>query len=108
MMIMNTIRARFSSLPDLEASRMIVFSGPTTTTIRYYYDDEVLTPTERSIPPAELAQRHKVNLSDLANITTDVLCRLQHLYINNQSQDEWVSHHHNIFMELLFRHIIHI
>ena len=77
---------------------MIVFSGPTTSPVRplndglsYYITGIGSSDSERSIPPEELAHQRKVNLSDLANITLDVLCRLQQLYNSDtNSQDQWV------------------
>lgn len=96
---------------------MIVFSGPTTGPSRSGLEWSSLgNPSEeplwiikydnpdRSMQPAELLTKQKqVNLSDLANITVDVLCPLQLLYQNN-SNDEWVSdgfNHHSSSIDRL-------
>ena len=82
-------------MPLVNRLEMIVFSGPKIIPslidpgISWIVDQN--EDAERSIKPEELVQHKKVNVSDLANITTDVLCSLQQLYNSNQTQDEWVS-----------------
>ena len=81
---------------------MIVFSGPTTAPSKLGLEWSRLgnpahepiwivqhEPPERTIKPNDLIKQKEVNLSDLANITIEVLCRLQLLYHNN-TQEEWV------------------
>lgn len=81
---------------------MIVFSGPTISPSLIDYSswlsedganikDPILYDAERSIRPEELVHQKKVNVSDLVNITIDVLCSLQLLYNSNQTKDEWVG-----------------
>lgn len=82
---------------------MIVFSGPTLEPSRTILEWSrlgnpsqdslwVVDHPERTIKPAdELAKQKQVNLTDLANITIDILCRLQLLYHTNKTDDEWVS-----------------
>lgn len=83
---------------------MIVFSGPTVGPSRTDEWSKLRGPTSQeplwiieyenpqrvAAKPSELAKQKQVNLSDLANITIEVLCRLQMLYSNNNTQDEWV------------------
>ena len=81
---------------------MIVFSGPTVlpshTALQWSRLGNpsqesfwVVDKPQRTIKPADLAKQKQVNLSDLANITIDILCRLQILYNNNNTDDEWVN-----------------
>ena len=78
---------------------MIVFSGPTISPSLIDYSswlsdngskDSIVYDAERSIRPEELVHQKKVNVSDLVNITIDVLCSLQLLYNSTQTKDEWV------------------
>lgn len=83
---------------------MIVFSGPTVGPIRTDMEWSRLrnplqepiwivqyeNPQRVAVKPAELTKQKQVNLTDLANITIEVLCRLQQLYSNNNTQNEWV------------------
>lgn len=79
---------------------MIVFSGPTVGPFRSSLEWSrlgnpsqeplwIVQDPEPKIRPIELSKQKQVNLSDLANITVEVLCRLQMLYHNN-TDDEWV------------------
>ena len=79
---------------------MIVFSGPTVGPFRSGLEwsrlgDPSQEPVwivqhpEPKIKPIELSKQKQVNLSDLANVSVEILCRLQELYQNN-SDDEWV------------------
>lgn len=84
---------------------MIVFSGPTVGPSRVGLEwsrlgnpaDEPLWFIQEKYPergiskPDELTKQKQVNISDLANITVEVLCRLQMLYSNNNTNEEWVS-----------------
>lgn len=80
---------------------MIVFSGPTVAPSRSVLEWSrlgnpsqeslwVVDHPERAIKPVELAKQKQVNLSDLANITIEILCRLQLLYHTNKTDGEWV------------------
>lgn len=80
---------------------MIVFSGPTVASHTALQWSRLGNPLQeslwvvdqpqRTIKPVDLAKQKQVNLSDLANITIDILCRLQILYNNNNTDDEWVK-----------------
>ncbi len=80
---------------------MIVFSGPTVAShtalqwsrLGHPLQESlwVVDQPQRTIKPVDLAKQKQVNLSDLANITIDILCRLQILYNNNNTDDEWVK-----------------
>ncbi|XP_046656389.1 QRFP-like peptide receptor [Daphnia pulicaria] len=79
---------------------MIVFSGPTVPSRTALQWSRLGNPLQeslwnvdqpqRSVKPFDLAKQKQVNLSDLANVTIDILCRLQILYNNNNTGDEWV------------------
>lgn len=80
---------------------MIVFSGPTVPSRTALQWSRLGNPLQeslwnvdqpqRSVKPFDLAKQKQVNLSDLANVTIDILCRLQILYNNNNTGDEWVN-----------------
>lgn len=90
--------------PETAVSAMIVFSGPTTGPSRTGIEWSNLgNPAEEPVwiikygnpdrsmqPVEELSKQKHVNLSDLANITVDVLCPLQLIY-QNLTDDEWVN-----------------
>ena len=81
--------------------KMIVFSGPTVPSRTALQWSRLGNPSQeslwivdqpqRTVKPFDLAKQKQVNLSDLANVTIDVLCRLQLLYSSNNTSDEWVN-----------------
>jgi hypothetical protein len=86
---------------SLGEKEMIVFSGPTVPSRTALQWSRLGNPLQeslwnvdqpqRSVKPFDLAKQKQVNLSDLANVTIDILCRLQILYNNNNTGDEWVN-----------------
>lgn len=94
---------------------MIVFSGPTVPSRTALQWSRLGNPLQeslwivdqpqRSVKPFDLAKQKQVNLSDLANVTIDILCRLQILYNNNNTGDEWVNL--RVFFLTLSNFLIH-
>jgi hypothetical protein len=93
--------SRTSGFAPNVPEEMIVFSGPTVPSHTALQWSRLGNPSQeslwvvdqpqRTVKPVDLAKQKQVNLSDLANITIDILCRLQILYNNNGTDDEWVN-----------------
>lgn len=109
--------SRASGFTPCVPDEMIVFSGPTVAPSRSVLEWSrlgnpsqeslwVVDHPERAIKPVELAKQKQVNLSDLANITIEILCRLQLLYHTNKTDGEWVNNLNSFSLFFFFLSII--